>query len=188
MSHFFSYPRELCQCLLQPAEFLLHGVHGDGDSSLISSCACVSLNYKREGWGERGGRREGKEGWREGGREDGMKGREAGRMERGKIERKGRRDRGREGGREGGKGWREGGMKGSEGGRDGWREGRRKGRDGEREGVRMEANQFYNNDRGSPFRLHLTKVFSPLDLIDVLCHLADGVPGVVYGRVVGMFQ
>jgi len=34
----------------------------------------------------------------------------------------------------------------------------------------------------------LTQVFSPLDLIDVLCHLADGIPGIVHSRVIGMFR
>jgi len=42
-----------------------------------------------------------------------------------------------------------------------------------------------------PLHVHihlLTQVFSPLDLIDVLCHLADGIPGIVHGCVVRMFQ
>ena len=32
------------------------------------------------------------------------------------------------------------------------------------------------------------QVFSPLDLTDVLCHLADGVHGIVHGHLVGIVQ
>jgi len=59
MSHLFSYPYELCQCLLQPVEFLSHGVHGDCDSFLILSWTYVYVlfNYKLERVGK--GRKEG---------------------------------------------------------------------------------------------------------------------------------